>query len=433
MRIEYENGVLRVENAQGRRWQLNNTEKPPLNFEYDALLVNEENALRRLGASVLALSETELEEVADFIGQQQPPPGATMQRQITGDLKAFAYGLINSVVAQLEYDSLLDVHVTGREDSTDLYAEEARRILAYVDTIWNAFHGLAAQIKDTPEEELKSLRDYANMMPMVPALEHFLNGSRPRFDGAKAPVQETPPAPAEAPPPEPTNGQSSPVTLESATAETADFSDIVNRVLVFDDVFSSTQLHILEQWALQTPHWMLTNSTYNEKGVAMHRLWGASYIEAWQRNGWPGLPPVLFSAVATLFRKLNVTITAPEYIGLNGQSRGQDASMHADCDLDSPDDLSILIYIGEDTTGDLLLYDKKNRKHLLHRIAFRPNRVIAFDGSVPHQAFAPTDDKFRMSVIIRGKYQCGSADLGQGQGNQGSQKGDKAARKADGN
>jgi hypothetical protein len=26
---------------------------------------------------------------------------------------------------------------------------------------------------------------------------------------------------------------------------------------------------------------------------------------------------------------------------------------------------------------------------------------------VPHQAFAPKDEKFRMSVIIRGKYQVG--------------------------
>ena len=36
------------------------------------------------------------------------------------------------------------------------------------------------------------------------------------------------------------------------------------------------------------------------------------------------------------------------------------------------------------------------------------DRVIAFDGSIPHQAFAPKDDKFRMSVIIRGKYRCGA-------------------------
>jgi len=89
--------------------------------------------------------------------------------------------------------------------------------------------------------------------------------------------------------------------------------------------------------------------------------------------------------------------------------------MHADCAMDSPDDLSILVYLGEDTTGDLILYDKKDHTRELHRIAFRPNRLVAFDGSIPHQALAPDDDKFRMSVIIRGKYRCGSSDLGVGQ------------------
>jgi len=34
-----------------------------------------------------------------------------------------ALGLINSVVSQLEYDGLLDVLITGRQGSTDLYAE----------------------------------------------------------------------------------------------------------------------------------------------------------------------------------------------------------------------------------------------------------------------------------------------------------------------
>lgn len=412
MRIEYDNGVLRLENAQGRRWQLTNAEKPRLNFDYDALFVGKEQALRRLGTRVHPLTESELKEVTAYVDRQPPPP---LQIQLTTELKMFSYGLINSLITQLEYDNLLDVQITGREDSTDLYAEEARRVLAYVDSVWNAFHGLAAQIKATPEADLKTLKDYANMLPMAPALEHFLNGKRPHFEskskpGKKSPKAKAPPAAAAV------DSQSPcPVTLEMATPDTADFTNIVDRAFVFDDFFPSTQLHILEQWALQTPHWMLTNSTHNEKGEALHRIWGASYIEAWKCDGWPGLPPVLFSALAMIFRKLNVTITTPEYIGLNGQSHGQDASMHADCALDSPDDLSILVYLGEDTTGDLILYDKKDHTRELHRIAFRPNRIVAFDGSIPHQALAPDDDKFRMSVIIRGKYRCGSSDLGVGQ------------------
>jgi hypothetical protein len=415
--MEYDDGILRVENAQGRRWQLKTATKPPLNFEYDALFVSQERALRRVGANLKPLTETELREVATYIGKQHPP----LHVQLTTDLKLFAYGLINALIAQLDYDNLLDVQITGREDSTDLYAEEARRLLAYVDSVWNAFHGLAAQIQATPDADLKPLRDYANMMPMAPPPEHFLNGAhrQRRAEPEPAPLAQAAASIA-------VRGEAggSPVSVEAATLQSADLSQIVDRVLILDDVFPPTQLEILEQWALKTPHWMLTNSTYNERGEAVHRIWGASYIEAFRRGGWTALPPVLYAAIAALLGKLDVMITAPEYIGLNGQSRGQDASMHADCELNSPDDLSILVYLGEDTDGDLVLYDKGDRTRLLHRIAFRPNRVVIFDGSIPHQAFAPTDDKFRMSVIVRGKYACGrTPDAGAATGASGADRG----------
>lgn len=200
--------------------------------------------------------------------------------------------------------------------------------------------------------------------------------------------------------------------IEMPEPAEADLRDVVDRVLVFDRFFSDTQLVLLNQWALQTPHWMLTNSVYNEVRQAQHRIWGASYIQAWRRGGWPGLPPVLFSAIATVCQRLRVYFTEPSYIGLNGQSRGQDASVHVDCERDAADQLSVLIYIGEDTSGDLVLYDKDTRALPQDRIAFRPNRVVAFDGSIPHQALAPADDRFRMSVIVRGTYQCGNAAAG---------------------
>jgi hypothetical protein len=195
------------------------------------------------------------------------------------------------------------------------------------------------------------------------------------------------------------------VTLETTAPGKADFSRTLDRALVCDDFFPRTQILQLEQWALQTPHWMLTNSSHDDHGKARHRIWGASYIQAVRRKGWPGLPPVLFSAVATMFQRLGVMITAPEYVGLNGQSRGQDGGTHVDCAPDAADQLSLLIYIGEDTDGDLLLYDKDDRERLIDRIAFRPNRVVVIDGSIPHAARAPSDDRFRMSVIVRGAFE----------------------------
>jgi hypothetical protein len=102
------------------------------------------------------------------------------------DLRAFARGLIGSVVTQLEYDGLLDVLITGREGSTDLYADEARRVLSYVDAVWNAFHGLAAQVQQTARPELKTVKEYARMMPVPPPLEYFSSGLHPGlFDAAR--------------------------------------------------------------------------------------------------------------------------------------------------------------------------------------------------------------------------------------------------------
>lgn len=176
MNLEYERGTLRVENAEGLRWQLPNVEKPRFTFDYDALSVSDERALRRVGPGFHPLALDEIREVKAFVKQLQPPLWATFQNQTTTDLRALARGLINSVVTQLEYDGLLDVMITGREGSTDLYAEEARRVMTYVDSVWNAFHGLAAQIEKTPKAELKSVKEYAEMMPFPPPIEHFSGG-----------------------------------------------------------------------------------------------------------------------------------------------------------------------------------------------------------------------------------------------------------------
>jgi hypothetical protein len=174
--MEYEGGALRVENAEGLRWQLTDVDKPHFQFDYDALSVSEERALRRVGPHLQPLGLDEIAQVRAFVETLQPPSWATFQSQLTGDLRTLARGLINSVVTQLEYDGLLDVMITGREGSTDLYADEARRVLSYVDSVWNGFYGLAAQIQGTATAELKTVKEYAAMMPFPPPPEQFGGG-----------------------------------------------------------------------------------------------------------------------------------------------------------------------------------------------------------------------------------------------------------------
>jgi hypothetical protein len=186
MKLEFENGIMRIENAEGLRWQLSDTSKPAFDFDYDALLVSDQQTVRRLGQNILPLTAREVALVRAFIDRLAPPPSVTLQKQTITDLRAFAHGLINSVVTQLEYDGLLDVLITGRQDSTDLFIKEAQRVLTYIDSIWNAFHGLAAQIRETPKTQLRPVKEYAEMMPFPPPMEYFCSGLYPGlFDGSR--------------------------------------------------------------------------------------------------------------------------------------------------------------------------------------------------------------------------------------------------------
>ena len=143
------------------------------------MALNEQHALRRIGQNVEKLTDEQIARVHAFVDQLNPPPAVTLQKQTITDLRAFAHGLVNSVVAQLEYDGLMDVVITGREGSTDLYAEEARRVLTYIDAVWNAFHGLATQIAQTPTAELRTVKDYAETMPFPPPMDYFDSGLHP--------------------------------------------------------------------------------------------------------------------------------------------------------------------------------------------------------------------------------------------------------------
>jgi hypothetical protein len=172
MKLEYENGMLRVENDSGQRWQVRNPDKPAFSFPFDALSVTDTHAVRRCGPNVHTLSSSEKAEVGEFIRGLNPPSDHA-QRKMIQDLRAVSYGLINSVITELEYDGLLDVMITGRNDSADMYADEARRVLSYADAVWNAYHGIAAQISKTPDAELRTLKEYAEMIPFPPALDHF--------------------------------------------------------------------------------------------------------------------------------------------------------------------------------------------------------------------------------------------------------------------
>ena len=176
MKIEYEDGTLRIENALGLRWQLNDVGKPEFTFSYDALSVTEQHAVRRVRGSVYPLAEAEAGEVRDFV---RAPESAGRYNLAKASGRGSA-GIcpradqLCGIAAGVRRSTGCNDNRPG-QDPRIIYAEEARRVLTYVDAVWNAYYGLAAQIRNTPEAELTSAKEYAGTMPFPPAMEHFSN------------------------------------------------------------------------------------------------------------------------------------------------------------------------------------------------------------------------------------------------------------------
>ena len=108
-----------------------------------------------------------------------------------------------------------------------------------------------------------------------------------------------------------------------------------------------------------------------------------------------------------------------QYAGLNSQTQGLQGTTHKDCDLDDEWNLSFLYYPNkfwnESWGGALRQYDKEQqgldgrdehiKNHQIGEIEFKPNRLIMFDGRIPHGADAPDPSARymdRRSLVIRG-------------------------------
>lgn len=108
-------------------------------------------------------------------------------------------------------------------------------------------------------------------------------------------------------------------------------------------------------------------------------------------------------------------------MGTNSQTHGQHGTTHCDCDEQDEWNLSFLYYYNKFWNpawgGDLRFYDKgvyqagldgreeHIEKHSIGSIEFKPNRLLMFDGRIPHGAEAPHESARyidRKSIVIRG-------------------------------
>ena len=108
-----------------------------------------------------------------------------------------------------------------------------------------------------------------------------------------------------------------------------------------------------------------------------------------------------------------------QYMGLNSQTQGLHGTTHSDCAREDDWNLSFLYYYNTFWNpawgGDLRLYDEMQngligrdehiKNHQIGSIEFVPNRLVMFDGRIPHGADAPNERaKYadRCSIVLRG-------------------------------
>ena len=116
-----------------------------------------------------------------------------------------------------------------------------------------------------------------------------------------------------------------------------------------------------------------------------------------------------------------------QYCGWNGQTIGQDGTVHEDTHLNESalDNLSFLYYDQEkweeEWGGDLIFYNREyhdhnitgipedEEKYEIGRVQYRPNRLVVMNGAVTHRHPAPSAEytkengfPFRTSMVVRG-------------------------------
>ena len=171
-------------------------------------------------------------------------------------------------------------------------------------------------------------------------------------------------------------------------------------IYVWDNFLSDEFSDFLDEEVYMHTNWRYCNCV--DTPECSHTIWGRTYKD-WR-------PEYINDLTEVLESKTGIRIPSPEYIGLNGQTMGMNACLHQDCaSLEANKTASFLYYIGtDDADGDLIIYN--NEREPIERIEFVKNRMVLFDGSIPHSADGPTSMTLRMSLVYRGYYENNNGD-----------------------
>ena len=201
-----------------------------------------------------------------------------------------------------------------------------------------------------------------------------------------------------------------------------------NKVYVIDD-YLETSIHFWLENMIKTANmWSKSNKVRGDSktGLPHHELWGAAYYVGQRKDG--SLVRGDCTSLQVIPGKyLNRRICTDfgfkwkrfQYMGMNSQTYGQHGTTHSDCDDDNDWNLSFLYYYNTFWNpawgGDLRLYnsfqwgiegrEEHVRDNQIGSVEFVPNRLLIFDGRIPHGADAPTKRARyadRCSIVLRG-------------------------------
>ena len=206
----------------------------------------------------------------------------------------------------------------------------------------------------------------------------------------------------------------------------------------FEEIFPLKKIYVVDRYLPTSLHrwfdhsyrskqiWQKSNQVQDPSsttGRPHHELWGASILGSGEKPDPDQYDPRVAWPMLWLSSKLQNDFGFKwkkfSYAGLNSQVTNMDGTMHNDCEKKCEWNCSFLYYMNPnwDTTwgGNLNIYSNLTygmnlsndigRKNNINTIEFVPNRLIIFDGRIPHQADGPTPNaKYidRRSTVIRG-------------------------------
>ena len=200
-----------------------------------------------------------------------------------------------------------------------------------------------------------------------------------------------------------------------------------DRVYVIDDYLETSIHRWIHHKTSEGPRWSKQNqvNARHPTGLPHHQLWGASFMQGVNERKDHNEMEKTIEHARWLNRRIQTDFGFKwkrfQYMGTNSQTHGQHGTTHADCAEEDEWNLSFLYYYNTFWNpawgGDLRFYergvfqagldgrDEHIEKHSIGSVEFVPNRLLMFDGRIPHGADAPNERARyadRCSIVLRG-------------------------------